>query len=216
MKFKNLPKASLILAGGMMFAGTAGAAISFNSTFDNGVDATNDGSWTGFNTYAYGLGYTLAAPAGSGTHYGKTNAGSLTTTIDLTNAGADTATIAAGNMTFNFSAWLGSYTGNPDRAQISYEFFDSGAALIGAAVVFDDGAAGTPNGTWNEYTDSGTLATNAASVLITIANSTAAGQAGSNDGYADLVSFSTNTIPEPSSAALLGLGSLALLKRRRK
>lgn len=216
MKLNNMTKTSAILAGSMMFAGSAGAAISFLSTFDDGTSATNDGSWTGFATYAYTENYTLTPPVGSGTHYAKTNAGSLTTTIDLTNGGADTATIAAGSMQFNFGAWLGSYVSNIDRAQISYLFRDATNTAIGTATTFDDGSAGTPNGTWSEYTDSGTLPTNADNVLITIANSAAAGQAGSNDGYADLVSFSTTAVPEPSSTALLGLGGLALIIRRRK
>lgn len=200
-----------------MFAGSAGAAISFTSTFDDGTAAFNDGAWTGFATYAYSLNYTLTAPSGSGTHYAKTNDGSLTATIVLTNGGLDTATIAAGSMQFDFSAYLGSYTGNGDRAQISYQFLDSGAATIGSATTFDDGLAGVVNGTWTQYgTTGGLVPTNAAGVLITIANSASVGQSGSNDGYADLVSFTTTTVPEPSSAALLGLGGLALILRRRK
>ncbi|MGB0774832.1 MAG: PEP-CTERM sorting domain-containing protein, partial [Akkermansiaceae bacterium] len=103
-----------------------------------------------------------------------------------------------------------------DRSQVSYQFLDGSTTLIGAAVTFDDGAVSKPNGTWTEYTDSGAVPTNAASVVITIADSAAAGSAGSNDGYADLVSFSTTAVPEPSSTALLGLGGLALIMRRRK
>ena len=217
MKLNKLTKTSAILAGSMMFAGSAGAAVTFTSTFDDGTSATNDGSWTGFATYAYAQNYTLTPPAGAGSHYAKTNSGPLTTTIDVTNGGADTATIAAGNMTFNFSAWLGSYTNNIDRAQISYEFRDAGNTIIGTATTFDDGAAANPNGTWTQYsTTGGAVPTNAASVVITIDNSAAAGQAGSNDGYADLVSFNTVPVPEPSSTALLGLGGLALILRRRK
>lgn len=109
-----------------MFAGSASAAVSFVSTFDDGASPLNDGSWTGFATYAYSQGYTATAPAGAGSHYGKTNADSLTTSIDVTNGGADSADIAAGNVTFEFGAFLGSYVNNIDRAQISYEFRDGG------------------------------------------------------------------------------------------
>ena len=207
----NTQKTAMILAGGLMFAGSAGAAVSSLSSFE-----ADDEGWTGYNTYAYSDNYTLTAPSGSGLLYGKTNSGSLTKTIDITAGGADTAAIAAGNMEFDFSAYLGSYTGNPDRSEITYQFFDAGNAAIGTEVLFDDGST-TPNGTWTQYgTTAGAIPTNAASVFISANNSRTAGQTNSNDGYVDLVSFSTTQVPEPSSAALLGLGGLALILRRRK
>lgn len=92
----------------------------------------------------------------------------------------------------------------------------AGDVIIGSATTFDDGAAGTPNGQWNNYTASGIVPVGADTVFITVANSAAAGQAGTNDGYVDLVTFSTTVVPEPSSTALLGLGGLALILRRRK
>ena len=195
-----------------MFAGSASAAVSSLSSFE-----ANDEGWTGYNTYAYSQNYTLTVPSGSGLLFGKTNGGSLTKTIDITNGGADTATIAAGTMEFDFSAYLGSYTGNGDRSEITYQFFDAGNAAIGTEVLFDDGAIAVANGTWTQYgTTAGAVPTNAASVFISVNNSRTAPTTNSNDGYVDLVSFSTTAVPEPSSAALLGLGGLALILRRRK
>jgi len=211
---QNIKKTAMILAGGLMFAGSAGAATTFFSTFDDDTSAVNDGSWTGFSTYAYSANYTLTPPPSSGSHYANVNAGPLTTTIDITNAGADTAVITAGNMTFDFSAYLGSWTSNADRGQIGYQFLDSGSALIGTATIFDDNLGGHPNGTWTQYgTTGGAVPTNARSVIITIEESV--NTSGSTDGYADLVSFTTS-VPEPSSVALLGLGGLSLILRRRK
>ena len=200
-----------------MFAGNVGADVSFTSSLES-----DNGDWTGYATYAYSQNYSLTPPAGSGLLYGKTNDGSLTTSIDVTNGGADTVAIAANQVTFDFSAFLGSYTANHDRSEITYQFFDAGSAAIGTAVLFDDGVT-LANGTWTEYsTTAGAVPTNAASVLISVNNSRSAETASKNDGYVDLVSFSTKastkvSIPEPSSAALLlGLGGFALALRRRK
>ena len=122
--------------------------------------------------------------------------------------------IAAGKMFFIFSAYLGSYTKNIDRAQISYQFLDAKAKLIGSATTFDDGLANVPNGTWTRYgTTDGIVPTNAASVMIKIAKSNSAGQSGKNDGYADLVSFNTSTTPKHTSSALLGIGGVTLILR---
>jgi len=141
----------MILAGSMMFAGSVGADISFLSTFDNGNKASNDGSWKGFATYAYSQNYTLTTPSDCGSHYGKTNDGELTTVIDLTNHGADTGSIAAGEMSYHFSAYLGSYTANGDRAAIRYQFRDASGSPVGEPTVFDDGLSKLPNGTWTQY-----------------------------------------------------------------
>jgi hypothetical protein len=213
-------KAAMILAGSLMFAGSVGAETSFLSTFDDGSAAVNDGPWTGFQTYAYSENYTSTAPSGGGSHFAKTNDGDLTTTIDITHGGADTPMIAAGKMHFNFSAYLGSYTQNIDRAQISYQFLDAQAKLIGSATTFDDGLANVPNGTWTRYgTTDGAVPTNATSVIITIAKSASVGVAGKNDGYADLVRFNTTTSRTASkltSSALLGIGGISLILRHQK
>lgn len=208
----------MILAGSLMFAGSAGADISFLSTFDNGSQASNDGSWKGFTTYAYSQNYTLTTPSGSGSHYGKTNDGPLTTIIDLTNKGADTTSIVAGKMSYHFSAYLGRYNVNEDRAAISYQFRDASDAPIGKPTVFDDGLSEHPNGTWTQYsTARAKVPSQATNVIITVFKSpTPKKNVGKNDGYVDLVRFSTSTSAKSPPSTLLGLGGISVILRNRE
>ena len=209
---------AMILAGSMMFAGSAGADVSFLSTFDNGSQASNDGSWKGFTTYAYSENYTLSTPSGSGSHYGKTNDGPLTTVIDLTNHGTDTASITAGEMSYHFSAYLGSYTANGDRAAISYQFRDASDTPIGNPTVFDDALSNLPNGTWTQYsTTAGLVPRKATSVIITVFKSPSVKKVASkNDGYVDLVRFNTQKTSKSSPGTLLSLGGISLILRDRE
>ena len=208
----------MILAGSLMFAGSAGADVSFFSTFDNGSQASNDGSWKGFTTYAYSENYTLSTPSGSGSHYGKTNDGDLTTIIDLTNHGKDTASIAAGEMSYHFSAYLGSYTENGDRAAIRYQFRDASGTPIGKPTVFDDGLSKLPNGTWTQYTaPAAQIPRKATRVIITVTKSPSVKKVASkNDGYVDLVRFHTSKTSKSSPATLLSLGGVSIILQNSK
>ena len=185
-----------------MFTGSVGADVSFLSTFDNGSNASNDGSWKGFTTYAYSENYTHTAPFSSGSHYGKTNHGPLTTVIDLTNHGADTASITDGEMSYHFSAYLGSFTTNGDRAAIRYQFRDAAGTPIGKPTVFDDALSNHPNGTWTKYaTTTALIPSKATSVIIAVFKSPSVKKvAGKNDGYVDLVRFHTKKPPSPLRA----------------
>ena len=176
-----------ILAGGMMFAGSASADLTFSSTADDGSSSNNDANWSGFATYAYNQGYTGSAPDGAGSHYLRTNGGAISKSIDLS---SEAAVIDVGRATWDFEIWLGSYTNNIDRSQVTISFRDAQGQLQGSSVLYDDGATENPNGQWNYYGHTGSPVPKfARTALITIDNSIAAEQSGSNDGYADLVSF---------------------------
>ena len=212
-KSTRITTATAIL-GRYLLISNANAAILFTSTFDNGTSAQNDGGWNRFSSYNYASNFTLAGPAGAGPSYAALISDApMTTMIDLSSEGAD---IDAGNVNYDFSGYLGSYTLNTDRGEFSIQFKNAVGTNIGAEIVMDDGAAGNPNGTWTQYTSSGTLAAGVRQVEITFDESRTATFGGTVDGYADLVSFSTTVVPEPSSSALLGLGGLALIIRRRK
>jgi len=191
MKYQQASRFLAIIGGGLLFAGSVSADVIFSSTADNGSSSSNDGNWSGFATYAYSQNYTLTAPTGAGSHYFKTNAGSITTTIDLS---SEVTAIDAGRAIWDFSIWLGSYKSNIDRAQVTVSFKDTVDPTVGKTlgtdVVYDDGTVVKANGQWNYYSLSeATVPVHTRSVVITIDNSTAAGQSGTNDGYADLVSF---------------------------
>ena len=189
--YQKVSRSLAIIGGGILFAGSVSADVTFSSTADNGSAASNDGNWSGFATYGYDSAYTLTAPAGAGSHYFRTNTGAVSTTIDLS---SEAAIIDAGRAIWDFSIWLGSYTGNVDRSQVTVSFKDtvdpSVGKTLGTDVVYDDGTVVKANGQWNYFSLSeAAVPVNARSAVITIDNSAAAGQSGSNDGYADLVSF---------------------------
>ena len=224
-----------ILAGGMMFAGAAGAATTFFEDFEGAST-----QWTGsFGTYATDTNYsgdlhtTSVVDGGAlyATLIGNTGAspdgGPIFATIDL--SAADIIAAAAGDATYSFSGWLASWTGNAEASNFSVEFFDAAAGggsslgvveLANGKSITGSSDANTPSGTWNDknwslYEAGGSVATGTQSFVINYRSVTdAAGTQGGNDAYADNVSFTV--VPEPSSVALLGLGGLALFLRRRR
>lgn len=222
----NLINTATILAGGLAFAGSVNAATVFTEDFESGA-----GQWqTSWGVYA-GNNYSgdpHSSVTNPGTNYGNL-IGNTGATVDaapvLSNAVAlsasDISAAAAGTATYDFSGWLASFTGNSEVTQISVQFYSdtagTGGNEVGASIMLADGTAEgsstTPSGAWNNknwsnYTASGTVATGAQSFIITY------GTSGGNDAYADNLSFTVT--PEPSSTALLGLGGLALILRRRK
>jgi hypothetical protein len=102
----------------------------------------------------------------------------------------------------------------------SIEFFDAASSFLGGAVL-DLAAAGlgTPNGqpfSYNQYSLSATAPGGTASVRVMIsmvnayANPLGGGQAFVVDD------FELSAIPEPTTAALLGMGLLAFAAMRRR
>lgn len=221
-KNNNLTAAGMILAGGLMFAGSAGAATLFTEDFESGA-----GQWqTSWGTYGTASNYSgdlhTTSVTGGGATYGNLigNAGA---TSDSAAVVSNTVILAAGDTEYTFSAYLAAYTGNAgaDYAQISVEFFsDAGATTsLGVTQLASgdvEGTSTTASGAWNnvnwsEYTATGTVAAGAQSFQVIYGGP-------GNDAYADNINFSVTTaaVPEPSSAALIGLGGLTLILRRRK
>ena len=206
-----------------MFAGSAGAVTTFFEDFESatgtgGGAAGNFGGGTGGSFGAYGTGQNYSAdPHGTSVTGGGGFYGHL---IGVTNPAVSNAVIlGAGDTVFTFSAYLASYTPQSDFTQLSVEFFSDalGTASLGTTILAsgnEEGSSATPSGTWaadnwSLYTANGTVAAGSQSFRILY------GGAG-NDTYADNVSFSVDTVPEPSSALLAGLGFLGLLARRRR
>ncbi|XAL98334.1 PEP-CTERM sorting domain-containing protein [Phycisphaeraceae bacterium D3-23] len=230
---KSFSKSAAVLAGGMVFAGTANAAMILSEDFEG----ASPGAWSnGFGTYATALNYSgdpHTSVPGGGAFYGhliglddggETASGfSTSQTIDITGGGF-----------LNFDGWLASYTANDDYAAFYVEFF-SGAGGSGASLGFADiadgstsnGVVSTPAGAWDQFNWSNyqtnvEVPATAASVLIRYEGR--ATDDNGNDAYSDNLIFSTDSaavgtsiqlVPEPGSLALLGLGGLALLRRRR-
>ncbi len=244
MKLKNTNNiASSVLAGGLLFAGAANAATTFTEDFE-GTATQWQTSWGSYVSGYTGTGSPhnpnvndtglAGGTFNGGARFGHTISGAPTATrpIGADSNGAevisntvalaagDLAGIAAGNGTYTFSAWLAAYTGNAgaDFTQISVQFFSDAAGTVatGGSIQLAsgdvEGSSTTPSGAWSNtnwslYTASGAVATDAQSFQITFGGP-------GNDTYADNISFTV--VPEPSSTALLGLGGLALVLRRRK
>ena len=174
----------------------------------------------------------------SGTYKGIGNASQ---TVDLTAVltTGDMTNIANGNGSFNFGSWMAGYTGDGNIVATQLQFFasiDGTGASIGtftldrglvinqintADKIVNPGGANnvaseTDTDYWAQYLSTGTVPVTANSVTVNFIAGTAHAAGGGNDWYADDVTLDITTVPEPSSTALLGLGGLALVLRRRK
>ena len=204
-KYTILPLAAL--AGLAIATSSANAAtLSFTDSFET------DSGWSSYNTYNHSSGYTLTPPTGAGAKYWH-NLSDGVQDIALT----PTVDIDAGGGTYSVSIWLGSYT-QIDRGQFRLLWLDGSSAPIGAAAETFDGGTIVTNGEWQQFVGSGTVPVGARFASLIMEDSPTAGTSGSNDGYFDLLDLEVTTaaIPEPSSMALLGLGGLGVLLRRRR
>jgi len=223
---KSFSKCAAVLAGGLVFAGTsAQGATLVDEDFEAASPGSAGWSYSQYGTAANYSGdpHTSVDAGGGGSFYGWAPGG-----------GASTHDLAAGDTVLNFDGWLASYTADDDYTAFRVEFFD-GLAGAGSSLGFADIADGsvengstTPSGAWNidnwsNYVTHVLIPGGAQSVVITYEGRTTT-TSNSNDAYADNILIETGTaavgteialVPEPGSLALLGLGGLALLRRRR-
>ncbi|MBL9167674.1 MAG: hypothetical protein JNN07_08030 [Verrucomicrobiales bacterium] len=194
-----------IIAGGLAFVGSANATdLIINGSFEE----PNNGEWIGsFGTYKFTDVY-FAGPAipesyepginYSWRHREANNDVPLTQLVDLTAALSPTE-IDAGDGKFALSAWLASYTSNPEVAKLSVDFFSPDNTALGHAEF--SGASSTylvrnadgsgPEGwttkNWSLYLREGQIPAGARSAVVSITRDPAAGLSGNPDTYVDLV-----------------------------
>ncbi|MEM9416124.1 MAG: PEP-CTERM sorting domain-containing protein [Planctomycetota bacterium] len=204
---KSFSKCAAVLAGGLVFAGYAtGATISENfesATQTGGGAAGNLGGGTGGEWGAYGTAqnysgddHTAALGGAGGSFYGHTIG------VDP-NPVSDAVAIDAGHNAIEVEAWLANYTADSDNTVIGIvQYSDAGVTVVSD----DDVLTGTQDA-WEFQTGSVAVAAGATHFAVRF------GGVG-NDTYADNI-VATSVVPEPGSLALLGLGGLAMLRRRR-
>lgn len=169
--------------------------------------------------------------------------GAASQTVDLTAslAASELTAIAAGNGSFDFGAWMSGWTGDNNTVATQLQFFSStdGTGTALSTFTLDRGVTtnqintaqkiGDPTDAlgfnttsesdpdyWGLYSLNGAIDPTAQSLTVSFVAGTGHVGGGANDWYADDVTVNITTVPEPSATALLGLGGLALIMRRRK
>lgn len=206
-----------------MFAGSVNAATVFTEDFESatgtgGGAAGSFGGGTGGSFGAYGTGQNYSGDlhstsvTGGGAFYGHT--------IGVTNpATSDAVLLTVGDVNYEFSGYLASWTGDADFTTINVEFFSDagGTASLGTTLLASgdaEGSSTTASGPWGKenwslYTANGTVPAGTSSFRIIYGGT-------GNDTYADNLNFTVSAVPEPTSSALFGLGFLGFLARRRR
>ncbi len=222
-----------ILAGGLAFVGGVNASdLLVNGSFELPRGGTNSG-WNGYylqynQTDAYYAGPAIPASEIPGGKYSwrhsDVNGGwgafttpdvddtqalihSINQTVALTNALTIPA-IDAGHGQFTFSAWLASYTKNPEQPYVKVVFWDASQTnQVGQPAVFDRGVVpGTPqpywvgnadpadttspdnsNHQWAKFVDVDQVPVGARYATVYVTRSFNSGRSGSPDTYVDLV-----------------------------
>jgi len=184
------------------------------------------------NTVDYGYFDNISMSAGN-TYMGIEQEASkiLSQTVSLENADVSLGQITLGLGRFAFSGWLqtccndehGLYLTFNDAAstQIIFDLTTTTNQITTADKEVNPGGSNnttseTDKKYWKFYEVKGVIPTDATSALIEIKLAPGQNGSGAYDFGTDLVILDTVAVPEPSSAALLGLGGLALILRRRK
>ena len=215
-----------ILAGGLAFAGSVAATdLIVNGSFEQppGVGwVGNFGTYSYAPAYAYYAGPPIPASENPGDLYSWKHgrapgdySGPLTQTVALSPAFSN-ADIDAGHVTFVFSAWLASYTNDPERPYVTVQFLDGGGGAVGDLVVLDrtvgvnfvtfaDGTTTFDRAAhehfWAKYVKPGPVPSGARQALVGVTRNPTAGLGGNPDTYTDLVKLDVSLAPFVSISA---------------
>ncbi|MGB0774369.1 MAG: PEP-CTERM sorting domain-containing protein [Akkermansiaceae bacterium] len=193
------------------------ASVSINNhSFENGANVPAPGNWNtntpeDWNAYgSKGMQADAVPPAGTdgaifgflqGGGTGNLNGGSFTQDITTAVGG----TINPGD---TFTLTLAALNQNVSPS-FDFDIRDNADPSTGNSLIGGTQQSGTVSGAWADYVVAGTVDTASSSVFLVI-------NTNGNQVRVDNVRLDLVQVPEPSSTALLGLGGLALILRRRK
>ena len=227
-----------LLTGSILTIVTSSAAnVIVNGNFEDSVTAdTTSPAWGDTAAYADGItGWTISGAAfgmANGDGFGGDTAGgahlagnastnlvaaSGSTFVTSTNNGTAvlSQTIAvggAGTLSLSYNLGSISFGGAARTAQVQvFDGVDNTAASLYDVTTDIQGLAG--NAVWNTISSTSDFSNTGSDVFVQV---TLVDGAGSSNLALDTISLDYTAVPEPSSAALLGLGGLALILRRRK
>jgi hypothetical protein len=197
------------------FATGYGTNLIVNPGAETVTGAASNGAWGG--TVATPSSWTLNGVL-AGTYYsglspvngsyvftgGQQNTSTATQDIAI---GDIASAVATGNVGYSFAALLGGYVAQPDSASLALQFMSGGNPISSVTL------GPVTNG--DRANATGLLARSTSGLLPLGTDTNVTNW---NDGYGDQFNLSLTAppvVPEPASLGLLGLGAVALLRRRR-
>lgn len=199
----------LMMAAALLVSGQASANVLANPNFD--VDDTSGGDvggLTGWQTFNNVFNSSQSAPALSPDNVMKA----------FGTAGAFQDFAASEGQVWNGGAFVMNFSGDalqPGQiAAVNIEWLDAGGNQISFITngTFDSTA---PQDVWTQQTITGTAPAGTATARLTLITGPFDAAAGPGGGAAFYDNAFFEQIPEPGSLALVSLGGLALLRRRR-
>jgi hypothetical protein len=192
--------AVVAVPGWALGAGSQFTAVTYNPTF-GGPNVGSPGPAD------RGLNYFAGGPSAA-----------LSTASQLIDLSAFLGAIASGQATFSLSGWFGGYQSQDDHAILNVSLLDANGIQTGFGAVGDVSRADRNNVTGLLFRDlAASIAPTTTQALVSI--SLVRQQGSYDDGYADNLSFSVSSVPEPGSVAmllagLLGVGAASRRARR--
>lgn len=206
---RHFPRTLLLTLAAFSTSTTVSANLILNPGNEQALIAGEIPNWTEVVGSNWTQRSSNPAPY-EGDHYFFAGSGPLGELAQLVDVSAYASTIDNGTQSFTFEGYVRSFNqSSPDTTRIVLEYLDIGSSLLDS---FDSGEFSNRN-SWDLVTDTRFAPTATRSVNVRLISDRNSGS--NNDGYFDALSLTANSVPVPSSLALLGLGAIAFMSLRR-